>query len=105
MSSKFGILYISSASGIGSESKIVCLFRSRKSIQNRLVPSFLGTMTIGEQNGDLEGSMISNFNISFTSLLTVSSNENGMERFLTYWLFAYHSDVMFQNICYTWFIH
>lgn len=71
MFSKFCILYISSASGIGSESKIVCLFRSQKSIQNRLVPFFLGTMTIGEQNEDSEGSMISNFNISFTSLLTV----------------------------------
>lgn len=53
-------------------------------MQNRLVPSFLGTMTIGEQNGDSKGSIISNFNISFTSLLTVSSNEKGMKRFLTY---------------------
>lgn len=66
---------------------------------------FLGTITIGEQNVNSEGSTISNFNISFTSLLTVSSKENGMERFLTYVGFSLNIQMSCsKTLCYTWFI-
>lgn len=62
-----------------------CLSVQESKVNTKAISTiFLRNNDYWRTNGDSEGSMISNFNISFTSLLTVSSNENGMERFLTY---------------------